>query len=54
MKYCSKSDKILTKFENVNVLVGGKQQIDETLVEVHKFMEGVGKDFKVVDRIQAM
>ena len=47
----SKTGGFVTKFENVNVLVGNKDAIDSVKPVVHEFMKGLGGSFKTIDRI---
>jgi len=53
-RFCPKTDKLITKFENVNVLVGPKAATDAILPVVHEFMKSVGSGFKVEDKVQSV
>lgn len=50
-RFSTATNKLVTKFENVNVLVGPKAATDAVLPVVHSFMKGLGSDFVVTDRI---
>lgn len=44
-------DKVYTKFENVNVLVGPKPAIETVLPVIESFIKTCGSNFKTVNRI---
>lgn len=49
-----KTGGFVTKFENVNVLVGPSAAVNAVKPVVHAFMKGIGSHFTTVDRIQSM
>ena len=53
-KYDTEKSQMLTKYENVNVLVGDKDSIDALKPEIEKFVADFGGSFKTNFRIQAM
>jgi len=49
----AKKGGFVTKYENVNVLVGGKSAIEDVKPVIHSFMKGLNGTFTTLDRIQA-
>jgi hypothetical protein len=50
-KYDTEKSQMLTKYENVNVLVGDKDSIDALKPEIEKFVADFGGSFKTNFRI---
>ena len=53
-KYDAESDKFLTSYQNVNVLVGPQDAIDAIKPALDEFITGFGGTFKKVDRVQVV
>lgn len=52
-KYDGENEKFLTKYQQVNVMVGPKTVIDKVKPKLDEFVSGFGGSFTTVDRVQA-
>jgi len=53
-KYLPVSDKFVTKYQNVNVLVGPQASVDVLKAKIDELNTKIGGDYEKVDRIQAV
>lgn len=53
-KYIPSSEKFVTKYQNVNVLVGPKDKVDGLKAKIDELNDKIGGEYEKVNRIQAL